>query len=278
MLRYFGVLSAHSALRPPPAEGDQLELDFMAPKSTRLADDRPAPRKRWAWLLRHVFAADLERCTRCGGPMRWVEAATTPTPSPACSPGRGSHRDHRRRLPRLLSGRCGCRSARREPATIADHGAPSMGTLGARVCPPSGFGGAQGTRWARLAQLETPRLTEISPERPPSPPPSPHARPVRAPQSSGAIRKNRSSCVLCAPMRFMCPMRRFALELAGGFAAEEAQRILCRGGIAMSRVYHARTLAPGGPPRLAHPDTHNTLPAYSCGTALMARPMLSALA
>jgi hypothetical protein len=95
MLRYFGVLSAHSALRsevvpappgdddggaerPPPAEGDQLELDFMAPKSTRLADDRPAPRKRWAWLLRHVFAADLERCTRCGGPMRWVEAATTP--------------------------------------------------------------------------------------------------------------------------------------------------------------------------------------------------------
>jgi hypothetical protein len=28
--------------------------------------------------LRHVFAADLERCARCGGPMRWVEAATTP--------------------------------------------------------------------------------------------------------------------------------------------------------------------------------------------------------
>jgi hypothetical protein len=34
-------------------------------------------RKRWAWLLAHVFQADLDTCPRCGGPMRWVEAATT---------------------------------------------------------------------------------------------------------------------------------------------------------------------------------------------------------
>jgi hypothetical protein len=25
----------------------------------------------------HVFRADLEHCSRCGGPMRWVEAATS---------------------------------------------------------------------------------------------------------------------------------------------------------------------------------------------------------
>jgi hypothetical protein len=86
LLRYYGVLSSHSALRsevvpesqtepaqsrPPPAPGDQLEL---------LQDDdsRPPARKRWAWLLRHVFSVDLDSCSRCGGPMRWVEAATTP--------------------------------------------------------------------------------------------------------------------------------------------------------------------------------------------------------
>jgi hypothetical protein len=64
LLRYFGVLSSHSRLRrevvphppadpsataPPPAPGDQLELALDA-ESTE-----PAPRKRWAWLLKHVF-------------------------------------------------------------------------------------------------------------------------------------------------------------------------------------------------------------------------------
>ena len=86
-LRYFGVLSSHSRLRrevvpkpppdptrlaPPPAAGDQLALAF---------DDEPAelpPRRRWGWLLRHVFRADVETCPRCGGGMRWLEAATDP--------------------------------------------------------------------------------------------------------------------------------------------------------------------------------------------------------
>lgn len=85
LLRYFGVLSSHSsrrrlvvpapppdpvANRPPPARGDQLEL--LGDK-----DDAPAPRKRWAWLLAHVFAADVETCPRCSGPMRWAEVART---------------------------------------------------------------------------------------------------------------------------------------------------------------------------------------------------------
>jgi hypothetical protein len=86
LLRYFGVLSSHSGLRkevvphpppdtsataPPPAPGDQLELALDA------ESDEPTGRKRWAWLLRHVFAADLDTCPRCSGPMRWMQAATT---------------------------------------------------------------------------------------------------------------------------------------------------------------------------------------------------------
>ena len=89
LLRYFGVLSSHSSLRaevvprpaldpaascPPPASGDQLDL----PGGDADGEGESAPpRKRWAWLLRHVFQADLENCPRCGGPMRWLEAATT---------------------------------------------------------------------------------------------------------------------------------------------------------------------------------------------------------
>ena len=54
--------------------GDQLELalDSDAIRETRTGSSR------WGWLLRHVFRADLENCPRCGGPMRWVEAATDP--------------------------------------------------------------------------------------------------------------------------------------------------------------------------------------------------------
>jgi hypothetical protein len=90
LLRYFGVLSSHAALRPevvpappadpdqsrpPPAAGDQLLL-LTSPTSDD--DDRAPPRRRWAWLLRHVFAEDVDTCSQCGGPMRWLEAATTP--------------------------------------------------------------------------------------------------------------------------------------------------------------------------------------------------------
>ena len=35
------------------------------------------PRKRWAWMLAHVFQADMDHCPRCSGPMRWAEVATT---------------------------------------------------------------------------------------------------------------------------------------------------------------------------------------------------------
>lgn len=84
LVRYFGVLSSHSSRRsevvptppddptthaPPAAPGDQLEL----PTDEAL----PAARKRWGWLLKHVFQADVDTCARCGGPMRWLEVATS---------------------------------------------------------------------------------------------------------------------------------------------------------------------------------------------------------
>jgi hypothetical protein len=87
-LRYFGVLSSHSsrrglvvptappdpsATKSPPAPGDQLDLLQQLGEH----DDKPPTRKRWAWLLAHVFAADVEACPRCAGHMRWAEVATS---------------------------------------------------------------------------------------------------------------------------------------------------------------------------------------------------------
>jgi hypothetical protein len=87
MLRYFGVLSSHSSYRsrvvpeapedatchrPPPASGDQLELPGKQDDCSSLTN-----RYRWAWMLAHVFRADLETCPKCGGCMRWVEVAKT---------------------------------------------------------------------------------------------------------------------------------------------------------------------------------------------------------
>lgn len=88
LVRYFGVLSSHSRHRarvvpartapsrfaPPPAAGDQLELELSS--GNRAATMPASQRSRWGWLLRHVFRADLDTCALCGGPMRWLEAAT----------------------------------------------------------------------------------------------------------------------------------------------------------------------------------------------------------
>ncbi|MGH6949757.1 MAG: transposase, partial [Vitreimonas sp.] len=98
LIRFHGVLSAHASLRsqvvpPPPATSDdakatcasaQLELFSAGAAGANDVDSgsarasREPSRKPWAWLLRHVFAADLQTCQRCGGRMRWQEVATTP--------------------------------------------------------------------------------------------------------------------------------------------------------------------------------------------------------
>ena len=56
----------------PVAPGDQLELSLGFDKSAE-----PSRRKRWSWMLAHVFLAELDHCPHCGGPMRWVRAART---------------------------------------------------------------------------------------------------------------------------------------------------------------------------------------------------------
>ena len=92
MVRYHGVLSSHASRRPevvpeppPPDSGvvpqlpQQLEL-FCIQANGDHSDDVPQhrpSRKRWSWLLKHVFSADLQRCPNCSGPLRWLEVATT---------------------------------------------------------------------------------------------------------------------------------------------------------------------------------------------------------
>jgi hypothetical protein len=49
----------------PAAVGDQLELPIGSDRNAE-----PSRRKRWSWMLAHVFLADLDTCARCGGPMR----------------------------------------------------------------------------------------------------------------------------------------------------------------------------------------------------------------
>jgi hypothetical protein len=86
MIRFHGLLAPHAKLRaevvpsPPsdavpamPATRHQLALALLGPTASR-----PPTRKSWAWLLRHVFAEEVTTCAKCGGQMRWAEAATTP--------------------------------------------------------------------------------------------------------------------------------------------------------------------------------------------------------
>lgn len=83
LLRYHGVLSAHAAARREvvpgraPLLGEQLPL-FHRSDAGPLA---PAPSSRhpWQWLLSRVFAVEIRTCPHCGGSMRLVTIAKTPT-------------------------------------------------------------------------------------------------------------------------------------------------------------------------------------------------------
>lgn len=59
-----------SVNQPPPARGVQRAL--LDEES-----DAVAPRKRWAWLLAHGFAADVERCPRCSRSRCWAAVVRT---------------------------------------------------------------------------------------------------------------------------------------------------------------------------------------------------------
>lgn len=95
MVRYYGVLSSHSALRrevvPEPAalvdnplledDSEQLELGFdRLDRGGHDTDESQSSGRRrpWAWMLRHVWQIDVSTCSRCGGAMKWVEVATEP--------------------------------------------------------------------------------------------------------------------------------------------------------------------------------------------------------
>jgi hypothetical protein len=84
MVGYHGVLSSHAKLRsevvaaPDPSTSPDriVQCEFFGEDTDH--DDAEPCRKPWAWLLRHVFEVDVTTCPRCSGPMRWIEAATTP--------------------------------------------------------------------------------------------------------------------------------------------------------------------------------------------------------
>jgi hypothetical protein len=95
LLRYFGVLSSHAALRrqvvpalppepaqrrPPPATGDQLSLPAIGGGSDDDANenDAPSPNAQPLGLaLGPCVSRRSGHLPSCGGPMRWLETALT---------------------------------------------------------------------------------------------------------------------------------------------------------------------------------------------------------
>jgi len=90
MVRYQGCFGARSKVRAevvrggsrPIEEPVQLALlpeceEQVEPGAATHQPSRPARSSRhpWAYLLRRVFSADVETCTRCGGRMKLVEIA-----------------------------------------------------------------------------------------------------------------------------------------------------------------------------------------------------------
>jgi len=91
MVRCHGVLAPNSALREqvvasarpyiPPNE-NTAPNPLQLPLFGKLFDEpdtdvRHARRKPWAWLLKHVFAIDMNVCPKCTGRMRWRQVALT---------------------------------------------------------------------------------------------------------------------------------------------------------------------------------------------------------
>jgi hypothetical protein len=119
VVRYHGVLSSHAKVRaevvPHAPDRAPKQLPLFESDASILP---PEPRRRpWAWLLRHAFEVDVTTCPRCGRVTRWLEAATTRTPSPGCSPSTGSAPVLRRRAaPRpVSSASCSRRRSQRPP-------------------------------------------------------------------------------------------------------------------------------------------------------------------
>jgi len=91
MIRFHGVLAPNAKLREqvvasarpyiPPQE-ITVPNPMQLPLFGRHFDEPEADvgnmrRKPWAWLLRHVFAIDVNVCPNCGGRMKWRQVALT---------------------------------------------------------------------------------------------------------------------------------------------------------------------------------------------------------
>jgi hypothetical protein len=93
MLRFAGVLAAHSSLRaeivpagaPNPAAAGAEQLPLFIDSAVLLPithpTQEPSPsrpsRHAWGFLMQHVFAKDVWACPRCQGRLRIVEVAQT---------------------------------------------------------------------------------------------------------------------------------------------------------------------------------------------------------
>ncbi|HRI67904.1 MAG TPA: hypothetical protein PK156_26885, partial [Polyangium sp.] len=92
MIRFYGVLAPNAKLREqvvasakpyvPAPENTELE-PLQLPLFGKKFDEPEANvshkrRKPWAWLLKHVFAIDVNVCPKCGGRMKWRQVALTP--------------------------------------------------------------------------------------------------------------------------------------------------------------------------------------------------------
>jgi Putative transposase len=89
MVRFHGVLAPNSVLREQVVASAKPYVpsnENTAPKLAPLplfgnlfkqsdADVGHKRRKPWAWLLRPVFAIDVNLCPQCAGPMKWREVA-----------------------------------------------------------------------------------------------------------------------------------------------------------------------------------------------------------
>jgi hypothetical protein len=91
IIRFHGVLAPNAKLREqvvasakpyvPPNE-NTVPNPVQLPLFGRHFDEPEADvgnkrRKPWAWLLRHVFAIDVNVCPQCGGRMKWRQVALT---------------------------------------------------------------------------------------------------------------------------------------------------------------------------------------------------------
>lgn len=77
-VKYFGVLSSASPLRPEVVPAPPIELSMRSSVMTDRGEVSSAPGRRasWAQLLRRVYGIESMSCPRCGGELRFIAAIT----------------------------------------------------------------------------------------------------------------------------------------------------------------------------------------------------------